>query len=478
MWYRPVRERPGGRGPRAWPATSWPQTGHQELAFASLSTTDYSVSRGGVDRGRRRSPRGEPLPAVLAGGHRVGAAGLACVAHGRLPDARAGGRQPAHARHRQQERHRGRRVDGGRGGLQDGADDAQALLHDRSSLGDRRRCGRHRRSVPEGAAGRAADSWRPGGQAPAERERQHLHPQAVHAVPVGGHGRSGDATPPPGAAAGRVCGSRASVWPCPDPGKSYLEAALARGGEEMGAVIEAAWKKGARFDSWTEQFQAGGLGRGVQGGGDVGGSIGDHAALAGPGRSRGTWSKGCPTATSCGPSGRRPSRGELTGDCRWDGCDDCGACAEPPGNDLAAGAPAAPCARRQLPRCEAAELGCRRPSQRGARRARRLGATSPASRSRAGAAFWAIWTAWKPSAGPSAGPADAWLFPPACGPSRCSVSPSPWGWGSKVWRSSASSSWPRSPAQVSPSGWRRLCPGICGCSTCSPTRKRAGWPPG
>jgi radical SAM-linked protein len=37
----------------------------------------------------------------------------------------------------------------------------------------------------------------------------------------------------------------------------------------------------------------------------------------------------------------KAARGELTGDCRWDGCKACGACAEPPGNVLAvAGRPA------------------------------------------------------------------------------------------------------------------------------------------
>jgi radical SAM-linked protein len=34
---------------------------------------------------------------------------------------------------------------------------------------------------------------------------------------------------------------------------SYLEAALARGGTEMAAVVERAFRLGARFDSWTEQ---------------------------------------------------------------------------------------------------------------------------------------------------------------------------------------------------------------------------------
>ncbi|MCL5736028.1 MAG: TIGR03960 family B12-binding radical SAM protein [Actinobacteria bacterium] len=40
-----------------------------------------------------------------------------------------------------------------------------------------------------------------------------------------------------------------------DVDKSYLEAALARGGEEMAAVILEAWQHGARFDSWSEEFQ-------------------------------------------------------------------------------------------------------------------------------------------------------------------------------------------------------------------------------
>lgn len=37
---------------------------------------------------------------------------------------------------------------------------------------------------------------------------------------------------------------------------SVLEAALARGGRESSAVIERAWRAGARFDAWSEQFSA------------------------------------------------------------------------------------------------------------------------------------------------------------------------------------------------------------------------------
>ena len=39
-----------------------------------------------------------------------------------------------------------------------------------------------------------------------------------------------------------------------DPETSFLEAALARGDRRLAAVIETAWRSGARFDSWSEYF--------------------------------------------------------------------------------------------------------------------------------------------------------------------------------------------------------------------------------
>jgi radical SAM family uncharacterized protein len=41
-------------------------------------------------------------------------------------------------------------------------------------------------------------------------------------------------------------------WHSPDQG--YIEAALSRGDKGLGAVIETAWRGGARFDSWSECF--------------------------------------------------------------------------------------------------------------------------------------------------------------------------------------------------------------------------------
>lgn len=39
-----------------------------------------------------------------------------------------------------------------------------------------------------------------------------------------------------------------------DSATSYVEAVLARGGRECADLVEAAWRNGARFDAWTEQF--------------------------------------------------------------------------------------------------------------------------------------------------------------------------------------------------------------------------------
>ena len=40
-----------------------------------------------------------------------------------------------------------------------------------------------------------------------------------------------------------------------DPETSFLEAALSRVDRRLADVIEAAWRKGANFDSWSEYFK-------------------------------------------------------------------------------------------------------------------------------------------------------------------------------------------------------------------------------
>jgi hypothetical protein len=41
-----------------------------------------------------------------------------------------------------------------------------------------------------------------------------------------------------------------------DPATSRIEAALSRAGREAGALIERVWTRGARFDAWSERFDA------------------------------------------------------------------------------------------------------------------------------------------------------------------------------------------------------------------------------
>ena len=51
--------------------------------------------------------------------------------------------------------------------------------------------------------------------------------------------------------------SKAITYNWHSPEQGYIEAALARGDRRIGRVIEAAWRNGARLDSWSELFQLG-----------------------------------------------------------------------------------------------------------------------------------------------------------------------------------------------------------------------------
>jgi hypothetical protein len=113
-----------------------------------------------------------------------------------------------------------------------------------------------------------------------------------------------------------------------DPKTSMLEGALGRGGRDVAAVIEHAWKLGARFDAWNEcdreeaWFEAF----------EAAGTTLDEQAT----RQYGEFE---PLPWDHVRSGLSKeflldelwqSRAEaVTGDCRWDGCTDCGACLGP-----------------------------------------------------------------------------------------------------------------------------------------------------
>lgn len=109
---------------------------------------------------------------------------------------------------------------------------------------------------------------------------------------------------------------------------SMLEGAIARGGRHTAPVIERAWREGARFDAWNDvhdeqtwldAFVAEGL------------SLDDEAT-----REHGDFDPLPWDHIKSGLSREflldelwQSRAGAITGDCRWDGCVDCGACMGP-----------------------------------------------------------------------------------------------------------------------------------------------------
>ena len=112
-----------------------------------------------------------------------------------------------------------------------------------------------------------------------------------------------------------------------DSKTSFVEGALALGGREMADVIEAAWRRGARFDAWTEEFS---LARWVEAADEVGISL---EALANEGRDTSDplpWGH-----ITSGVSTRyllrereRALRAELTPDCSFERCTGCDVCGD------------------------------------------------------------------------------------------------------------------------------------------------------
>ena len=117
--------------------------------------------------------------------------------------------------------------------------------------------------------------------------------------------------------------------------KSYLEAALARGGEEMGGAVEAAWTGGARFDSWTEEFRPEPWKAALA---EAGTSAEELATRTLPRDPALPWEviSGTVDRDFLWEEWERANGGETTPDCRWEGCAGCGVCADGLANDLAA----------------------------------------------------------------------------------------------------------------------------------------------
>ncbi len=110
-----------------------------------------------------------------------------------------------------------------------------------------------------------------------------------------------------------------------DSDTSYVEAVLARGGRECADLVEEAWRRGARFDAWTEQFT---FAAWEQAGDVCGIPIMQRAACE--------YEEGAPLPWSHISAGvsedflrverARACAGETTPDCSFATCSQCGVC--------------------------------------------------------------------------------------------------------------------------------------------------------
>jgi radical SAM-linked protein len=107
--------------------------------------------------------------------------------------------------------------------------------------------------------------------------------------------------------------------------RSYLEAALARGGSEMAAIIEEAWRAGARFDNWTEEFSNAAWIRAFEAAGTTAEQV---ATTSYPRETALPWDivSGVVDRDFLWTEWEKAQTGEATPDCRWDACSECGAC--------------------------------------------------------------------------------------------------------------------------------------------------------
>lgn len=110
-----------------------------------------------------------------------------------------------------------------------------------------------------------------------------------------------------------------------DSDTSYVEAVLARGGRECAELIEEAWRRGARFDAWTEQFTFAAWEQ-----------AGDVCNIPIMQRATCEYEEGAPLPWSHISAGvseeflrlerARARRGEVTPDCSFTSCSQCGVC--------------------------------------------------------------------------------------------------------------------------------------------------------
>ena len=107
-----------------------------------------------------------------------------------------------------------------------------------------------------------------------------------------------------------------------DVGTSLVEATMAMGGAEVGELIEAAWRGGARFDGWSESFDAAIWRRAAD---DVGIELGGRSWS---GADTLPWLTVDPLVNDAflREEAARAVRAETTDDCRDGSCTSCGVC--------------------------------------------------------------------------------------------------------------------------------------------------------
>ncbi len=108
---------------------------------------------------------------------------------------------------------------------------------------------------------------------------------------------------------------------------SHLEGVISRGDRRLGRGLIEAWRRGCRFDGWTELFRPGVWAEALEATGL------DPAFYANRCRDAAEalpWDHLSPGVTKeyLQDDYRRAPGGQPVSDCRWDGCDNCGVCPE------------------------------------------------------------------------------------------------------------------------------------------------------
>ena len=252
MWYRPVRERPADMVVEA-AARSLRATGCDEVSLISLSSCDYGGVREAIAGIRERFPHVRvSLPSLRVDSAAVVLAGLGAEQRGSVtlaPEAGTQARRDA-INKRVDERDLAAAVEavfraGYSGlklyfmvGLPDETDDDVAAI-----------------AALAAAALERAMAAAPGQGARSRSPSRRSCPRRTRAFERAGFAGESPDPPPPGAAAGRL--PRQVRVRFHDVETSLVEATMAMGGREVAELIEAAWRGGARFDGWSESFDAG-----------------------------------------------------------------------------------------------------------------------------------------------------------------------------------------------------------------------------